>query len=267
MRILDRLSSVHDQVRGRAPSSPKVFIVGTGRSGTHWLARSLAAHPEVKATIERWPIFGWVRRMALDPGTRDRLLPRAILYYRLQHLLALPRIYLDKSHPALWIAEDLAGSFPEARFLVMARNPYATVASMLRHHGVLEWHRRWRRFPIPNAFLGIRVEDADRYADLPLATRCAMRWKAHWDEAVRLDAILGKRMRIVTYEGFMAEPAGTLHEITSFIGLRTPPSLPRLKRASLDRWREELSHGEIRQIRAVVGMDADDRRTEHGMRS
>jgi hypothetical protein len=34
------------------PHSRKVFVVGCGRSGTHWLGRALEAHPLVRATIE-----------------------------------------------------------------------------------------------------------------------------------------------------------------------------------------------------------------------
>lgn len=128
--------------RGRSPSSRKVFILGTGRSGTHWLGYILESHPDCVATIETRGIFRRVTRMALDPTLRPRLLPGLLRRYRLRHALAVPSHYVDKSHPNLWLAEALADAFDDALFVGIVRNPYATVASMLRHEGVLEWHRR-----------------------------------------------------------------------------------------------------------------------------
>ena len=42
------------------------FVIGTGRSGTHWLGYSLGDHPEVLATIEEQPMFGLSTQMALN---------------------------------------------------------------------------------------------------------------------------------------------------------------------------------------------------------
>src|SRR5262245_13442039 len=112
-----------------------VFVVGTGRSGTHWLAYILQRHPEIRMTIEKEPMFGWSTRIALNPELSDRLLWKLILFYRIQFWISAPRHYLDKSHPNIWIAEDLARAFPDALFLGILRDPYGTVASMLRHKG------------------------------------------------------------------------------------------------------------------------------------
>jgi len=113
------------------PVSKKIFIIGTGRSGTHWVARTLAEHREIRATIEVKSAFDWVTRMALDPATRKRLFPRLVRYYRYQHFISVPCHYMDKSHPNIWLADQLAETFSDAVFIGMQRNPYATVASML----------------------------------------------------------------------------------------------------------------------------------------
>jgi hypothetical protein len=63
--------------------------------------------------------------------------------------------YLDKSHPNIWIADKIKEEFPEAKFVGIERNPFATVSSMLKHRGVMKWHRDWKSFPVPNRFLGI----------------------------------------------------------------------------------------------------------------
>ena len=36
--------------------SRPIFVIGTGRSGTHWIGYILAAHPDIRATIEVSPI-------------------------------------------------------------------------------------------------------------------------------------------------------------------------------------------------------------------
>ena len=113
-----------------------VFIVGTGRSGTHWLANTLKTHREIRATIEAKPMFRWATQMALDATTEKQLLPKLIIAYRWQLFLSSPRLYLDKTHPNIWLAEPLQQAFPDALFLGIERDPFATVASMLRHREI-----------------------------------------------------------------------------------------------------------------------------------
>jgi hypothetical protein len=140
--------------------SKKIFVIGTGRSGTHWLGQILQAHPDIHVTVEAPPIFAWSTAMALDPRQSPVLLPQLIRQYEIEHAAVAPRHYADKSHPNIWHAEDLAARLPDAVFLGIQRNPFATVASMLEHAGVLAWHERWREFPVPNRFLGITLENA-----------------------------------------------------------------------------------------------------------
>ncbi len=242
---------------GRGPAR-SLFVLGTGRSGTHWLGHTLEAHPEVRATIEREPMFGWATRMALDPRLEPRLLPRLLRAYRWQLARSAPLHHLDKSHPNLWIAEHLATGLPGSRFLGIRRSPYATVASMLAHPGVLRWTRRWREFPHPNRFLGITERIAPYYADMPLAARCALRWRAHDVRLAELRERLGDRMLLVEYEQLAHRTAKTLAEIQAFLGLRRPLASPPVRRASLDRWRSELHHEQRSQIAEIVGFGPDD---------
>ena len=82
-----------------------VFVIGTGRSGTHWLGYSLKDHPEIRATIEVQPMFRWSIRMAIDPALEKQLFGRLVLAYKWQLFKSAPRLYLDKTHPNIWIAE------------------------------------------------------------------------------------------------------------------------------------------------------------------
>jgi hypothetical protein len=241
--------------RWRSALGRPTFILGTGRSGTHWLAEILASHPGVRVTIERQPIFGWATRIAVDPRRKRQLLPRLLLAYRLQLLRTAPRLYADKSHPCIWFAEDLARTFPKARFLGIEREPYATVASMLRHRGVSAWHKRWRKLPLPNPFLGIDEATAETYDELSLAARAALRWKSHHERLIELTGSLGDRFLLVRYEDLAADPAAELARIQGFLGLDTPFQTPSIKHESLAKWRSQLEPADIDAIRTVVGFE------------
>ena len=98
-------------ILGTSATRP-VFVIGTGRSGTHWLGHSLIGHPEVRATIEVEPMFGLSVRMALDAAREAELFDRLVAAYESQLSQCHTRIYLDKSHPNIWIAEkcsDITG--------------------------------------------------------------------------------------------------------------------------------------------------------------
>lgn len=230
-----------------------IIILGTGRSGTHWIANTLAAHPAIRATIEKSPQFDWVMSMALDARRKDKLLPKLLRRYKWEVIRSTPRRYLDKSHPAIWLAEDIKAALPRTQFVGIERDPFATVASMLRHTGVSDWHRRWREFPIPNAFLGIDEDNAATYDRLSMAKRCALRWAAHSKEMVRLRQILGSSMIVTCYEALVNDTREELIKLQRFLRLQEPIRNPHVKRESLHKWHDSLSREQIQEISQVVG--------------
>ena len=246
--MIDKLKHICGRSRSRA-----IFVIGTGRSGTHWIGYTLATHPEIVASIETRPMFSWSTRMALDPTNRRRLLPKLIRAYRWRILKATPRHYLDKSHPNIWIAEELKQAFPTALFLGIERNPFATVASMMKHPGVSAWHHRWREFPIPNRFLGIDAEAALTYEDLPFASKCALRWLAHREQMDHLRAALGASLLVIRYESLAIRTEHEIERLRDFLGLTRAIPLPEVRAESLDKWKTALSDVDVEAISAVVG--------------
>jgi hypothetical protein len=233
-----------------------VFIVGCGRSGTHLLARSLSAHPLVRARIETEPIFGLSTAIALNAQSEKVAFEHLVRCYRAELRRSRGRIFLDKSHPNIWIAEKLKSEFPESRFIGIERNAYATVASMLKHRGVLEWHARWKEFPVPNRFLGIAAETASRYEGLPLASKCALRWVAHRDRLAALRRTLGEEILVLSFEQLSNEPSACMRRLQLFLNLDEPVPVPRIDRAPLTKWLHELSSETVEQIREIVGDEA-----------
>lgn len=233
-------------------ASKKIFVVGSGRSGTHWLGYMIGAHPDIAATVEKPPIFPWVTQMALRPEMVGQLYPKLVRRYRHEHGVVLPKHYLDKSHPCIWIAELLAESFPEALFVGIKRDVFGTVNSMLQHEGVLAWIHRWRDYPLPNRFLGIGPDSAAAYDPLPIEAKCAIRWKAHVMQLERLEGVLGKRLMILEYSNLHMDIGAELSRISAFLNLKTPIPCPHIKTRSLDKWRHELSEEQQRNISDAV---------------
>lgn len=237
------------------PSALKIFIIGTGRSGTHWLGNILDSHPDIHVTIEKEPVFSWVTEMALDPRKKPLLMPGLIRAYQTGHETVAPKHYADKSHPNIWHAEDLAAALPDAAFIGIRRNPYATVASMLKHAGVLQWQERWREFPVPNKFLGITAENREAYDRMPVVARCALRWRSHANRLNDLCKILGERLLIMEYEA-MVERIGTqLTKLNNFLRLANPISAPEVKAESKNKWQLALSPEAKRQISYITETD------------
>lgn len=235
-----------------------IFVIATGRSGTHWLGYTLGNHPEVRATIERQPMFRWSTKMALNPESENRLLRPMVWIYKWHILKSVPRHYLDKSHPNIWIAEKLKKEFPNALFIGIERNPFATVSSMIKHERVSSWHRRWREFQIPNRFLGIDKETAEIYDNLPLASQCALRWLAHHRRMNKLRKFLQGSLMVINYESLACNTEMEICRLQKFLGLTEPISTPEVKIESLDKWKNLLSENQIIQISDIVGFAPDD---------
>jgi len=240
------------------------FVIGTGRSGTHWVGRVLDVHPDIVTTIEEPKVFHWVTRMALDPEKRPKHLPDLISTYRERAESANPKHYADKSHPNLWLAEALAEQLPEGLFVGIERSPYATVASMLKHSGVQQWIREWRQFPVPNDFLGITEEIAARYDDMSLEEQCALRWRSHHQEMQRIRRSLDGRALVLVYEGLIDSNDAQLARLWDFLTVRPIQPEEPIQSDSRDRWRSELDARQIDAIRSVTGIGPDDWSTGEG---
>lgn len=196
--------------------------------------------------------------MALRPRSELWLYYRLVRAYRQQMKAGRELLYVDKSHPNIWIAEKLKRSFPDAKFVGIERQPFATVASMLLHPGVKAWHDEWRRYPVPNRFLGISKEISSTYEQLPLESKCALRWLAHSKELRRLRDKLGDDLMFIQYEKFAANPGRTVAELQNFLQMDGEFLVPEVKAGSLKKWETQLDREMCSNIEHIVGMSADD---------
>ncbi|MCP5145363.1 MAG: sulfotransferase [Gammaproteobacteria bacterium] len=264
---LQRLVHEFDYLRGHltralpdTPDAPKkIFVIGTGRSGTHWLGETLGSHPMVHVAIESNPEFGWVTRMALDPAERSRLLPRLVHRYDIYHRRFAPLHYADKSHPNLWLMEPLMAAFAHARFIAITREIEPTVASMLRHKGVRFWMENWQQYPIPNLLLGITADNREQYISWSLEQRSTWRVICHTREIARLQQLYPDRLLVLEYSRLLLDPFRCTLDLAAFLGVTADFHPPLANRSRDDDWRQRLNGAQIQELRAFAAThDAQD---------
>jgi hypothetical protein len=242
-----------------AKATHKIFVIGSGRSGTHWLGHALDRHPDIQVLFEEPPIFQWIVEMARFPEREAKLFDRLVDRYRSYHALIAPAHLADKSHPNIWLAEKLAQAFPEARFLAIRRKLFGTVASMLKHKGTRRRAENWDRDPKPDRLLGVDRNFIDTYRMMSVEARCAVRVIAHSREIDRLRQTLGETLCVIEYEKLHHQTKVEAARMTELLNLCPAIELPLPQSLSMAKWKHELSESEREHVsEAARKLDAVD---------
>ncbi|QGH36254.1 sulfotransferase [Gracilibacillus salitolerans] len=252
MSLIKNLSLKYLAAKDESKDTRKIFVLGSGRSGTHLLGYVLDSHHLINATIEKPKIFTMATTIALNKEKKERLLPNLVRKYKIEHAKVAPKHYVDKSHSNIWISEELSSIFPNAKFIGIQREPYSVVASMLKHEGVLRWQKNWSDFPIPNEFLGITTENVSEYESMAPEERAALRWCSHAKKMDELKLSLGNRLMVINYESLVKNPEPCLVNIAKFLELHSPFPPYKMKIESLEKWKHQLSDTQIENIDNVV---------------
>jgi Sulfotransferase family len=213
------------------PASPPsicpnpVFVIGSPRSGTTVLARSLAQHSELWASAESDVLFflfanGFVERgfdRAMEiPGQRwlrvEDVSREEFLAYLGIGINALMtsrsegRRWLDHTPRYALIVETLAEVFPSASFLHILRDGREVVHSMLNFANAV---------PEPSVKRFLR-EDVPWATDLRAA--CG-EWSEHVEAAVKFRDKHPDRALTVRFEDLVAAPQATFRTVHEFLGI------------------------------------------------
>lgn len=230
----------------------RIFIIGTGRTGSHLLGRILGSHRAIRVYMEPQPVFTLVTEVALRPSLKEDRLPRIYEEYDRLCSRTHPTHCAFKTHPCIWIAEELAGRYENSFFIGLNRDVRATVASMMRHPGVRGWCENWHAYEVPNPFLGVTDARIDWYRQASILERCVARWVSHSSELRRLVHTLERPFLNVRYEALVEDPEATLCRLRQFLGLDGDFPPITLDRKPLSKWRTQFSPRDLAEMDSAL---------------
>ena len=212
-----------------------VWVIGNGRTGTNFLGEILLSHDQIGGKNERQPEFNMIKdfvvsKPLLTPDEQQGKLDQIIRQYqRRSNEIDLDSSLLyhsDKSHPALFIADELHKAFPMARMVGINRCVFPTVASCMRHGGVSAWFSIPKFREKPNPFLGVTHDNIDLFSNYSLPVQCAMRWATHQLAYERMLPILNKdekkNLLMFNYRDVLLDIGGSLQTLQHFLDLGVP---------------------------------------------
>ena len=224
-----------------------IFVIGAGRSGTHLLGRTIGNLDEIDAFIEDKMFFKPITNLVVNKGINEQSLNELLQRYEKVFKKSKKETILEKTHPNIWLVEELQDFFKESYFIGIRRNVYATVASMLNHQGVLQLFDR-ANFSEVNDFFGITKENLDYYEELPLESKFALSWKAHSERLASLEKTFPDRVLVMEYEEFYGDLDSLFEKINTFLHSDFEFKLEPLNPNGLEKWKSYLTADQIENI-------------------
>lgn len=232
-----------------------VFVVGSPRSGTTFLGRSIGSLPGFVDLGEVAPHKASVRELVA--------LPAEVAAGRIRRTLAVARRLglvggrrpVEQTPETVFVAEAAALAFPSARFVHIVRDGRDVVCSLL-DRGWLSQGRGGGddaglpygaepRFWVEQA----RVEEFRATSD---ARRAAWAWRAY----VQAARSLGERAHEIRYERMVTDPDAVAAELAVFLDAPAPELARALRGAhdeSVGRFRRDLTPEELADVESEAG--------------
>jgi hypothetical protein len=194
-----------------------IFLISTPRSGSTFLQALLSNNEFVNTTSEPWlmlPFVSYLRSDLKKERYDEKLcnegisffleklggqpkfesLLRSFLLDAISPLVNEQQLFLDKTIRYYLILDDLKRIFPEAKFIILKRNPLANLNSMISWQGAKTYH------------------DMYWYYDDLIKAPCIM------DDFLKRNKD-NKNVKEVVYENLVAQPEKELKELYNFMNV------------------------------------------------
>lgn len=237
-----------------------ILLLSLPRSGSTLVQRILGAHDEVATASEPWLLLplllplrddvpapgGWQPRIHEALNDFSRTLPDGVVSYErsvgdaartiYEEAAGGARFYLDKTPPYFLVIDEIVRTLPEARVVVLWRNPLAVLASVVETFCA----GRWRPQDYPTSLFGGLTRLVDgvrrhgerihtvRYEDLIDDGEEEWRRLAEFI-GIEFDPTSLARFPQVELDGAMGDPVGT-------------KAYSRLEKGPTEKWRETISN-------------------------
>lgn len=194
-----------------------LFIIGTGRSGTHFLTRHLSGFKNIHDPQKGKENSKLLREIATAALFHAEYPQNAVDYYTNQFSQKpANHIFLDQHHSNLFFTDELQRISSATIFLCPIRPLKQIVASMLNHEGVLSWYTYLKdhsavRPPMPNQFFGIHTMEEFHTEEFHII--CAKRVLSHYEKFSKLHQSFPEIFRWINYEKMVLAPADHISEI------------------------------------------------------
>ena len=228
-----------------------IFVIGSGRSGTHLLGRTFENSPEIDAFIEDDLFFKPITELAVGLNKSKSDFGNILKKYESVFGRSKKQYILEKTHPNIWFVEEILDFFPHAKCIGIKRNVLSTVASMINHNGVLSWYNKLKLDEV-NAFLGITEKNKDIFEKLPIESKCALRWLAHKNRLEDLERTFPDHVKVIDYEDFYDNYIDLMTSLKTFLNLDFNLNSEPLNQSGKDKWKATLSDEQVQNIHAII---------------
>lgn len=223
------------------------LIVGSGRSGTHMLAKMLATSSECDVTLEIEPLFSF----ALEHCRTESTVSGDAVMSELKKLNKKKKLQINKTHTCLYLKDRIDKEIPNSKFIYIERYPQSVVSSMLQHKAISKRLRSgWKTFSFPSRFLGTGDMGLMEYSNLDPCERGALAWKAANSEYQKHKN--DDNLLYVSYDDLVMNPELVMSRICDFLGINENFNYLKPDKSRLYKYRELLTEDEKSRIDKIV---------------
>jgi hypothetical protein len=251
------------RVAGRARSLPRlrndervVFVVGSPRSGTTFLAGALGEHEGVVDLGELQPVKAAIPELAALPEDEAaRRLRRIVDRVRTLGLSRHLRV-VEQTPEVVFVMRPALDAFPDARVFHLVRDGRDVVCSLLERGwlsatrgGADDVRAAYGNHPR----FWVEPDRHDEFRETSEARRAAWVWRTHVTAGHSVD---DPRVLELRYEDLAHDPAAIADRIAAHAGLDANQLLAALGRVhdrSVGRWRDDLDAQQLADVEAEAG--------------
>ena len=232
-----------------------VFVVGSPRSGTTFLARSIGSLPGFVDLGEVAPLKAAIPELAALPPVEAAPRIRGVLAITRRLALVGRLRAVEQTPETAFVAAAVALAFPRGRLVHIVRDGRDVVCSLLER-GWLSAGRGGEddaRLPYgAEPRFWVERERADEFRAASDARRAAWAWR-RYVEAARSASV---EMLELRYERVVSDPDGVAADLAEFLEAPAGPLARALRgahAASVGRYRRELSAAQLEDVMEESG--------------